>query len=92
MSSSDQIHEMVCEYVLNLCSEKCDSTIRYQLDELSKIDYDAAMSVLVNRAESHGFTFSSEDWEWIVKKIIEAYPNQQDKCTYYLNWHIDLSH
>ena len=77
MSSSEQKHETVCRFVLRLCSEKDDS-IWEQIDKLSKIDYKAALSILVRIAESHGFTFRKEDWERFVKKIIEAYHDQRN--------------
>lgn len=78
MSSSDPKHEMVCRFVLHLCSEKDDS-IWKQMGELSKIDYEAAVSVLVCTAESRGFPFLREDWERVIKKMIEAYPDQQNR-------------
>jgi hypothetical protein len=78
MSSSGPKHEMVRRFVLRLCNEKDDSTWE-QIDKLSKIDYEEAISILVRIAESHGFSFLKKDWEWVVKKIIEGYPDQRDK-------------
>lgn len=77
MSSSDKKHQNVCRFILNLCGEKDGSTWE-QIDKLSEIDYEASMSILVRTAESHGYSFVKEDWEWAVKKIIEAHPDQQD--------------
>jgi hypothetical protein len=77
MSYSEQKHKTVSRFVLHLCNEE-DDAIWEQIDKLSKVDYEAAMSILVRIAKSHGFTFLKEDWERVVKKIIEAYPDQRN--------------
>ena len=78
MSSFDQAHQVVCKFILYLINEK-NSSIWKHIDELSKMNYEKAVSTLVGAAEDVGFSFFKEDWEWVVKKIVETYLCQQER-------------